>query len=261
MGKKTKIGLGLFAALALVIGVVIGTGNGATAARLVSGQTLQDNSVPYKKLTKGTRSLIMEQCTADTKAAGFDCNKIKRVEFSDDKKKVTFIEADGTRTTVDMAGGPKGEPGEDGKDGVVKVYAESTDEKMVTTVGGTFGQFPSPRATKLGEITLPAGSYALTSEGFFTNTDATSGKTRMQLAVRIPTASGWGEDFGTCFTGAISPLNNRESHCSATRPMTLGQETTLEVYAFGYADDQGSADSGKVKAKAYLTAVPAQSIN
>ena len=144
--------------------------------------------------------------------------------------------------------GAKGDKGADGKDGVVQpVYADSGDRRQVKDVGGSFGKFTGVvRATQVDTVELPAGDYVLTAEGFFINNAATSGKTRMQLAVRVNDGTDWGKDFGTCFTGAISTLAERESHCSSTRVVTVEEGDVVEVYAFGYADDQGAADSGKV---------------
>lgn len=129
----------------------------------------------------------------------------------------------------------------------------------VANIGGTFGKFPdNVRATILDTVDLPAGKYVVTGEGFFINNQATSGQTRMQLALRVENGTDWGQDLGTCFTGAVSPLANRESHCSSTRVVTLGEDSIVKVFAFGYADDQGSADSGKVNATSFVTAIPVQ---
>lgn len=155
--------------------------------------------------------------------------------------------------------GEKGDPGAPGKDGVVSPVYSATEFMTVENIGGSFGKFTETvRATKVDTVELPAGEYVLTAEGFFLNNQATSGQTRMQLAVRVNDGSDWGKDFGTCFTGAISTLANRESHCSSTRVVTVAEGDVVEVYAFGYADDQGSADSNKVDVKSYVTAIPVQ---
>lgn len=107
----------------------------------------------------------------------------------------------------------------------------------ITTIGGRF----SDGATPVDSFTLPAGTYQITGNGFFGSTEANSGKTRLQLALRDAA----GDDLGTCFTGAASPLANREATCSTTRVVTLSQDTLVTVKAFGYQDDQGGTDSGK----------------
>lgn len=162
------------------------------------------------------------------------------------------------QTQIDEVETTPGEDGEDGKDGVV-VPVSGQGTATVADVGGTFGKFPdNVRATILDTVDLPAGKYVVTGEGFFINNDATSGQSRMQLALRVEDGSDWGQDLGTCFTGAISPLKNRESHCSSTRVVTLAEDSIVKVFAFGYADDQGSADSGKVNATSFVTALPVQ---
>lgn len=64
-----------------------------------------------------------------------------------------------------------------------------------------------------------------------------------------------GQDFGTCFTGLASKLTNREATCSMTRVVTVTQATTVTVYVFGYADDQGELDNGKFNASTASSAL------
>lgn len=129
----------------------------------------------------------------------------------------------------------------------VTLKTEQGGGQPVEHIGGSF----STNATKLGEFTLDPGTYQLSSDGFFTNNAATSGKTQMQLALRTQPAEGqqWGKDLGTCFTGRIASVSGRDITCSTSRVVTLDAPTTVNVYGFGYeADDQGSTDSGKVNA-------------
>lgn len=146
--------------------------------------------------------------------------------------------------------GPQGVPGAPASDvaGKVEGYL-TTAPALINLIGGTF----STRATQLGSLTLPAGKYVLTGNAFFGSQQAVSGKTRLQLALR----TAGGDDVGTCFTGATSPLVNREITCSTTRVVEFASETVVNVYGFGYADDQGSADSGKFGVASYVTAVRA----
>ena len=98
----------------------------------------------------------------------------------------------------------------------------------------------------------------LTADGFFIAKAGTSptGKTRMQLALRVgKTTTEFGTDAGTCFTGATSTLPNREATCSTTRVVNFTSPTVVEVIAFGYADDQGAADSGVFNVKSFVTAI------
>ena len=48
-------------------------------------------------------------------------------------------------------------------------------------------------------------------------------------------------------------LAGREATCSTTRVVTVTDATEVKVYAFGYADDQGSADGGKFDAASIVS--------
>ncbi|MEZ5094637.1 hypothetical protein [Nocardioides sp.] len=129
--------------------------------------------------------------------------------------------------------------------------ALTTTTTPIVNIGGSFAS----RSTELGSFTLEPGTYLVSSDGFFISTEATSGGTRMQLAIRGVDGSTWGADFGTCFTGLISTLKDREATCNTTRTVTVDAEMTVKVIGFGYADDQGSADSGKLTGTAFVSAV------
>lgn len=132
-----------------------------------------------------------------------------------------------------------------------------TDSVPVADVGGSFGKFTSeggPRATLLGTVPLEPGAYVIDADGFFiTNSADPSRDVRMQLALRVDDGTDWGVDHGTCFTGEMSPLANREGTCHSTRVVEVTETSDLLVYAFGYEDDQGSGASGQVAARAYIT--------
>jgi hypothetical protein len=89
-------------------------------------------------------------------------------------------------------------------------------------------------------FTLPAGQHLVDTDGFFISNSQTSGSTILQVAVR-----GGGQDMGTCFAPATMTLPNREATCHTTRVVTVTEPTEVTVYAFGYDDSEGSADSGK----------------
>ncbi len=122
------------------------------------------------------------------------------------------------------------------------------------TVADIGGRFNDPNegqgATVADTFDLPAGTHQITTDGFFTSTAANSGKTRLQVAVRAG-----GQDLGTCFTGAASPLKDREATCSTTRVITVSEDTPVTVYVFGYQDDQGGSDSGKFAAYTTTSAI------
>lgn len=147
--------------------------------------------------------------------------------------------------------GPQGPAGADGQDGSAYVTASTSPETVVENIGGSF----RARSTEIDMLTLPPGKYLLSADGFFHSTEATSGNTRLQLALRVgKTDLEFGQDVGTCFTGPASALSDREISCSTTRLVEFDVETRVQVIAFGYADDTGSADSGKFTATSFLTA-------
>jgi hypothetical protein len=117
----------------------------------------------------------------------------------------------------------------------------TTNPQTITAIGGSFAALH----TDLGSFSLPAGTYLITGDGFFHSDTATSGLTRLQLAIRGDDGTTFGQDYGTCFTGLASATANREASCTTVRTITLSATQTIKVQAFGYADDTGSADSGK----------------
>lgn len=147
--------------------------------------------------------------------------------------------------------GPQGPQGDPASDVLGSSVVNETFSANVANIGGSF----TTRATQAGTFELQPGTYLLSTDGFFITNDTTSGMTRMQVAVRGQDGSQWGSDLGTCFTGLISTLANREATCNTTRTVVIGETTTVDVKAFGYADNQGSADSGKVDAMLSVSAV------
>jgi hypothetical protein len=201
----------------------IGT-SGATAAHLIGSRDIKDGTIKSRDIKDGTIK------TRDLNAATIAALK--------------------GQPAAAQAPAPQAPLG-------AKLGADSTSGVVVVdNIGGSFGKFTGTvRATKVDEVTLAGGTYQLTADGFFHSTEATSGLTRLQLAVRVDDGTDWGQDFGTCFTGAASPLADREATCSTTRVVTVHGPTTVQVFAFGYADDQGSADSGKFVAQSHLSAI------
>lgn len=256
-GRHIKTGAAVVLAGALFAAGGMGT---ATAAKLIRGSDIMDNSITSKQLAGGSVG------AAELKRSVLKGVKGKRGPKGDTgpSGESGTAGAEGVRGLQGLQGapgpqgaqGPQGIPGAPGPAGdpasdtagVLTGYFES-DPALVTYIGGTF----STRATLLDTITLPAGTYVVTANGFFHSTAAVSGLSRLQLALRTDT----GEDVGTCFTGATSPLADREATCSTTRVVTFANPTDVRVYAFGYADNQGAADSNKFAAVSYVTAVAA----
>lgn len=127
------------------------------------------------------------------------------------------------------------------KDNGSSVKNFTTGPQTITNIGGSFATLH----TDLGSFKLRAGTYLISGDGFFHSDTATSGLTRLQLAIRGDDGSTFGQDYGTCFTGLASATANREASCTTVRTVTLSAPQTINVQAFGYADDTGSADSGK----------------
>ncbi|TQJ12642.1 hypothetical protein FB475_5591, partial [Kribbella jejuensis] len=53
----------------------------------------------------------------------------------------------------------------------------------------------------------------------------------------------------------ISPSKDRELSGSTVKVVTVTKATKVEVFAFGYNDDAGSAGSGEITASASVVAV------
>jgi len=154
--------------------------------------------------------------------------------------------------------GARGLTGAAGTDGLAVANTRQFDPTSIENVGGTFGKFgEGVRATLLGSFDLSPGKYMLTANGLFVPSEPTTGQSHGELALRVDTGSSWGLDYGTSFS-PVSPTPGRESTSSSTRVVTVSSYTTVLVYAFGYADDQGSADSGKITATAWVTVAKVQ---
>lgn len=263
MKRHMKTGAAVVLAGALFAAGGMGT---ATAAKMISGSDIEDNSITAQQLAGGS---VGESELKNNILKGIKGDDGKRGPRGEAGPQGPAGEsgaagAEGVRGLqgADGAPGAPGAPGPQGPQGpqgpagspasdVAGTLAGSltTDPAPINLIGGTF----SSRATQLGTLTLPAGKYIITGNAFFGSQAAVSGKTRLQLALRTEA----GDDVGTCFTGATSQLANREITCSTTRVVEFAAQTVVRVYGFGYADDQGSADSGKFGVVSYVTAVRA----
>lgn len=124
--------------------------------------------------------------------------------------------------------------------------------KGLDQIGGSF----KTGKTKLGEITLPAGTWLINATGFFSRSVAGPAGTRPQLALRVGASdTEFGEDYGTALGAEISPSKDRELTISEVKVKTIASTTTIEVFAFGYNDDGGSAGSNVIAASADVAAV------
>lgn len=123
----------------------------------------------------------------------------------------------------------------------------NTPTVTIAKIGGSF----ATNATKLGTFTLPAGTWNLFFKERFERITSGAAGTRMQLAIR---ESGSGEDYGTDMGTEISPTKGRELVQSGVSIITVDGNTTLDVYGFGYNDDQSAAGSGEITGKAQVWA-------
>jgi hypothetical protein len=239
MNKKKVVKrsvIGVLIAAALAVGFSF-TPQGAQAKALITGKDIKDQSIESRDIAAGgvAASEVRNRSLTGTEFKQSTVDRFLAGERALDK--IEQEKAGWSRDTIGAT------------------YTEYfTGSENVAKIGGGF----VANHTEVGTFTLPAGEYMVTSEGFFLNNAATSGKTRMQVAIRGES----GQDYGTCFTGAISTLANRESHCSATRVIDVpASGTTVTVNVFGYADDQGSADGGKVDADTFVTVVPVTKVD
>lgn len=129
---------------------------------------------------------------------------------------------------------------------------ESFEPVVIDHIGGSF----KTQKTKVGEFTLPAGTWLINTSAFFARTAVGVEGTRPQLALRVgASATEFGTDFGTILGAEISPSKDRELTGSTVKAVTVKASTKVEVFAFGYNDDAGSAGSGDITAAADIVAV------
>lgn len=243
MKRSSKVMIGVGAAVALVIGAT----GGAVGAQLVTSAQIKNGTIQTVDLSPAvTKKLNQDGPKGATGPQGPQGPQGAQG-------------AQGVPGSQGSQGpqGPQGVAGPAASDQLGALAGHQTSEATpVANIGGTFGKFTATvRATQLDSLTLPAGTYQLTGDGFFHSTAAVTGLTRLQLALRINDGTDWGVDVGTCFTDSTSPLADRETTCQTTRVVELDAPTQILVYAFGYADNQGSADSGKFTAVAHVSAI------
>ena len=139
-----------------------------------------------------------------------------------------------------------------GTGSVVKTIAPAA----ITYLGGPYFD-PARGFTTLGSFTLPKGTWLVNTSAKFHRTVAGVAGSRPQVGLRIGqgTASpNWGTEVGTVGGADISPGNGHDLFGSATKVVTVAEDTTVGVYGFGYNDDTGVAGSGEIEASAEITA-------
>jgi len=140
--------------------------------------------------------------------------------------------------------GPKGDPGSQGPSGVVGVdpnnLVTEVSPKSVLT-GGSF----NANSTEAGTVDLKAGTYLIALNAKATPNETTTGQVFPQFFVydQAKNSSFTGDLFNVG-AGELEPFNvdvshSHDSYYSGFKLVTLAQDTTLHVYAFGYDSDLG----------------------
>jgi hypothetical protein len=133
-----------------------------------------------------------------------------------------------------------------------------SDSVPIVYVGGPFND-PARGKTTVGKFDLAPGTWLLTTSAKFTRTEAAAAgeaATRPMVGLRynVSDTNVWGEDAGSIGGADISPVLNRDLFGSAVQTVKVTTPVTVFVYGFGYADDQGSAASGKINVQTSTTA-------
>lgn len=264
MKTSIKSGLAVLAAAALF---TAGTATTSVAAKLITGDDIKDNSIGAADIERNAigKSELKDNLF-ETLASGGEGPAGPRGPQGETGPQGPPGPATAPGPSVPGPAGPQGPRGPQGPTGPQGPPAsdllggvaanETAGPTPIANVGGSFGQFPTPRATLVDTVTVPAGTFLLNADGFFTSTAQTTGETQLMLALRVDTTgTGFGRDVGTCFTGDNSPVQGRDSTCHSSRIVTFTSPTQVQVLAFGYQNDTGSADSGKFNASSFVSAI------
>jgi hypothetical protein len=151
---------------------------------------------------------------------------------------------------TDRAAFLKDTPDVKGASRLVAAYNATATDPQTFNVGGTW----ATRATKIGTFTLPAGTYVLSTSVGFRRLEAPAAGTvtRPQLALRLDSN---GADVGTVMGNDISPVVEGDLTGMDSRRISLFEDTKINVFAFGYQDNRGSDDSGKIQVLRALISV------
>ncbi len=240
--------------------VTLGGVSGAVAANTIGSKDIKNNSIRSVDIHKGAihKSDIGKGAVG---ASEIKNGSIRPAQLKPSLRQDVRQGAAGERGPAGPQGpkgekgdtgpqGPKGDPGPAGPQGPQGDPASDTNGSLVDQfapsgvvtiehIGGSFND----RATLIGDIDLPrAGTYQINGYAFFDTVDAVSERgerTHLELALRVEDESQWGRDLGTCFTGPF-PKGDREATCQSVRVVTVDEATTVDIYAFGYNDDQSS---------------------
>lgn len=126
----------------------------------------------------------------------------------------------------------------DGKGSAQSLYANETP-KTIANIGGRFAD----RHTEVGTFKLPKGTWLVNLSAKFNRTTAApAGGAEVQPMLQITD----GTNYVTIGGNDISPATDADLFGSAVGLVTVTEETTFTVNAFGYASDRSDAGSGQI---------------
>ncbi|HET9422218.1 MAG TPA: hypothetical protein VFO49_13860 [Nocardioides sp.] len=191
--------------------------------------------------------------------AGFAAGQINSGDIENNSVRSVDVK-DGDLKVKDLSNGTvnqlQGKDGKDGKNGVALAGGyQAQSHQTINLIGGSF----ATNKTELGSFELEPGVYLLNGYAAFDTEAADSPRTEgthLMLALRGPTSASdkFGEDLGTCFTGAF-PQGDREATCQVTRTVVIDETTTVDVIGFGYNEDQSGTGGGTFKVLSDVTAL------
>lgn len=131
-----------------------------------------------------------------------------------------------------------------------------TKEFATTTIAKLGGKWFDNK-TSVGTFELPAGGpWIIATSVKFTRTANGVAGSRPMVGLRIGQAapSTWGDDAGSVGGNDIAPLKNADLFGDDTKVIgPLDTPKTVDVDAFGYNDDQGSAGGGEIETTVRVT--------
>lgn len=240
--------------------LVIGLGTtGAVADRLIGSAQIKADAVKSKHIDNGAVS------SSDLSASVR--SQLSKAGTPGPKGETGVTGAPGPAGATGAPGAPgspgakgdKGDPGAPGAPGanasIVFKRAAAASQPLVTNIGGPIKN----RYTDLNtSITLQPGTYQLTVNGEFLNNTALGAEDKVypQLSIWMDRDNDnefdWSADPGLN-EGSISPNAlmptpvGRHISVSGSTVLTLTAATEVQLVAFGYDENQGTAGSGTIR--------------
>lgn len=137
----------------------------------------------------------------------------------------------------------------DVKGGADTLFANET-AKEITNIGGTF----STRHTEVGTFVLPKGTWLVNLSAKF-NRKTAAGSTDPEVQPMLQIVGGG--NYVTIMGNDIAPSLDADLTGSAVGLITVAEDTTFKVNAFGYNSARGSQGSGEITVLASVVAAAA----